>query len=134
MINVFAVIRAHLAANAPLGQLVGGRIYVGPNLAQHYTPASGPAILLNTRGGSDEYSRATTRPAMQYRCYNTTAEACAELDGVLYDALQDKCSGAVRTSLRVTYPQILEEPDTEPAWLYMLSGYDHWLVVSEKDR
>jgi len=130
MIDVLAVIRAHLLANAALVALVESRIYAGVSLPPGYDPADGPAILFNTRGGVDEYSRATTRPSVQYRSYGATAAACVQVDRALYDALQDNTGTGVRTSIRETYPQLLEEPGTQPAWLYVLSGYDHWLAVT----
>lgn len=128
MIDVLAVIRTHLAANSALAALVDTRLYAGTHLPQGYTPADGPAILFNTRGGVDEYHRATTRPSVQYQCYGATAAVCIQTDRALYSALQDKSGVGVRTSLRETYPQLLEAPDT--GWLYVLSGYDHWLVVT----
>lgn len=128
MIDALAVIRSHLLADSALVALIGTRLYAGVALPQNYTPADGPAVLFNTRGGQDEYHRGTTRPSVQYRCYGATQADCTVVDRALYDALQDSPGVGVRTSIRETYPQLLEEPDTR--WLYMLSGYDHWLTVT----
>lgn len=131
-INVWVVIRDHLLTNAALVALVGDRIYAGVDLPEGYTPADGPAILFNARGGTDEYHRVTTKPSVQYRCYAATPILCMTVDRALYRALQDQCGAGVRTSIRQTYPQLLKEPETSPTqWNFILSGYEHFLMVDE---
>jgi hypothetical protein len=128
MIDHEAIVRTHLLTNTALVTLVSTRIYAGTHLPDGYTPADGPAVVFATRGGNDAYSRATTVPSMQYRCFGATPTIARQVDRALYDALQDEAGVSVRTSIRDTYPQLLQDPETD--WWYVFSGYRHWLVVS----
>ena len=121
MIDIEATLRAHLLTVPDLAAKVGARIYCGPDLPPGYTLADGAAILLAARGGPQHYSSGLFTASVQFRCYASGSVAVRELDGALYDALNDEQFGVVRMARLDDYPQLLTEPETD--WMFSLSFY-----------
>lgn len=129
MINSGAVIRTFLLTKTVITNLVGSdpgaRLYYGPSLPAGYTPANGPAVLFNRRGGGQTYDSGLLTPSMQYLCYASTLSTAEELYRALYTALNDQGGLGVKQS-RLDMPgQPLQDTDTN--WIYVMCAFRHWL-------
>lgn len=125
MVDTGQVLRSFLLTDPTLTALVGSRIYYGADLPAGYTPADGPAILFNTRGGSVAYHNQTLQPSCQYRCFASEAPTAWLVDRALYGALHDRAGLKVRQSRLETPGQLIPN---ELDWFVIWSTYRHWLV------
>jgi hypothetical protein len=109
VVNGLAVLRAYLAAQAPLTARTGTRLYVGNGLPSGYQVSQGDAVLINTRGGDEHYSGGVLNLSVQFRCYSASDLNAYTLAGVLYDVLHDKSTGQIAKARQDVHPYILKD-------------------------
>lgn len=131
MLDILASIRAYLADQPGLTAHTGNagqRIYAGPNLPPEYSPADGAGILLNIRGGGQDYTSLVLSPSVQFRTYGPTMKAALAADRALYDVLNDAACWPIKEARLETPGQPLTERDT--LWPFVLSFYQLYLSNS----
>jgi hypothetical protein len=112
MINPLTIIRTYIAANAGLTALVSTRIYWGTTMPAGYTVDAGPAILMNTRGGGQDYTSKVLQPTISFQCIAGDDLAAFNVAKALYDALNDKQTYSIMEARQTTPPQLIFDQDS----------------------
>ena len=120
MIDIAAIVREKLVANAPLVAVTGERIYAAARLPASYKPVAGGAVLFSVEGGTADYGP-TLRPTLKFQCYGLTDAVAWQVDRLVFDALHDLQSGIVLKVQIDVLGQIVAEQQTD--WRYVLSYY-----------
>lgn len=131
MIDEPGVIRAFLAGQSAISDLVGSRLYAETDVPpEGYRPAQGSALVLLVRGGEalGEQRAALLRPSVQVKCYGGGGSAWEQrrsaraLYRALFDVLEDARDGTVLGATLEVGGQMLAEPDT--GWPFVLAFWE----------
>lgn len=131
MIDELAVVRNWVAGRAKVQAVAGERVYGDVRLPPKYRPEDGPAVLLNVRGGTRDYSAMLIRPSVQVQCWGSSpAEAMR-----LYRALEEGCheqggmAGKLGTTVKWARCDALGQLlyDAETNWPVVISFWTFFL-------
>lgn len=112
MVNPLTVIKTYIAANSALTALTSTRIYWGTTMPAGYTVDAGPAILMNIRGGSQDYTSKVLQPTLVFQCIAKDDLAAFNVAKALYDALNDKQTYFIMEARQSIHPQLLFDAET----------------------
>ena len=130
MRDVHAVVRAYLAAQSDLTDVVGARIYAGRDVPPvDYTPeGSGPCVVFKVRGGAGQYQGrdyedALIIPSFQFKCYGYEEIEAFQVYRLLVDVLHGQHSGTILHAQETGVGQSLEEPPPTE-WRFVLCFFE----------
>ena len=128
MIDVPAVLRSYLVAQAPLATLTGTRIWSERSAPiAGYKPADGGAIAFLIRGGAVLYRGGVGRASVQFKCYGVDELTANAVYRALYDVLNNSQGPGIKNAFIDILGQSLTEPET--GWPFVLTYYTVWTGV-----
>lgn len=134
MVDVNQVVGEYLLSQsevtALLGTNLGGSIYWGFSLPEHFDPNLGPAIQIYRMGGkSHEEILPLVDPHMHIRCWAAVEDAglAAQVYSAVHDVLHGLCNatvadGTILRALEVSGPFDFTDPDNA-GWVAVYGFY-----------
>lgn len=124
MIDIPDAIRDYLVSQSALTTLTSTRIWAERSIPPAgYNPAQGGAIAFRNRGGTIIYGGGMAGPSVQFKCYGATEQTANTVYRALFDVLNNKSGGAIKSAFMEVPGQTLTEPDTTPPWPFVLTFY-----------
>jgi hypothetical protein len=87
-----------------------------------YSVDDGPAVLLNVRGGAQDYTSKVLEPTIAFQCIAADDLSAVNVAKALYDALNDKQTYHIMMARQSIPPQLIFDPQTE--WHIALVFYE----------
>jgi hypothetical protein len=112
MVNPLASVRTYLLTATALTTLVSTRIYWGTTMPAGYAVDTGPAILINSRGGAQDYTSKVLYPTLVLQCIAKDDLVAFNVAKALYDALNDHHDYLIMAARQSIHPQLIFDSET----------------------